>query len=64
VIHTGARVELPITPLGGRSELRARFAVRRDFGLYRPTIQGPTAGTTHQIGDTLAELYAALVLVF
>jgi hypothetical protein len=64
VVHTGARLELPITPPGGSSELRARIGVRRDWGLYRPKIDGPTAGTVTTVGDTIAEIYAALVLVF
>jgi hypothetical protein len=64
VVHAGARVELPLTPEGGSSELRVRLGVRRDLGLYTPTIKGSAAGELTEVHDTVAELYAALVLVF
>jgi hypothetical protein len=56
-IHTGARVELPLTPAGQASELRLRIAYRRAFGLYTPMVAGA------EIGDS-NELYGALAVVF
>jgi hypothetical protein len=64
VVHTGARVELPLTPAGSKSELRARLAVNRAFGLYTPRLYGATASDLTEVVDTAAEVYTALVLVF
>lgn len=64
VVHTGVRVELPITPRGGGGELRIRLGVRRDVGLYKPRIYGATAADVTYVSDTFAEIYTALVLVF
>jgi hypothetical protein len=64
VVHTGARIELPLTPQTGGSELRVRLGVRRDIGLYTPTIQGSAASDVTHVHDTVAELYGALVVVF
>jgi hypothetical protein len=64
VVHTGARVEFPLTPPNAGSELRVRLGVRRDFGLYTPTIRGSAASDITHVHDTVAELYGALVLVF
>ncbi len=61
-IHTGARIELPLTPAGQPSELRLRLAVRRAFGLYKPQLMGGPSGVT-SVGDS-AEAYAALAVVF
>jgi hypothetical protein len=64
VLHTGARVEFPLTPAGLPSELRVRLAVRRAIGLYTPEVavaQGSTLATA--VGDS-TELYAALAVVF
>ena len=65
VIHTGARVELPLARRGQPSELRLRFAVRRAFGLYTPVVAaGPPGSTVNvSVGDSL-ELFAALAVVF
>jgi hypothetical protein len=63
-VHTGARVELPLTPIGEPSEVRLRLGVRRAFGLYTPTLQGRTPGDRTEVGDTALELYAALAVVF
>ena len=63
-VHTGARVELPLTPAGLPSELRLRLAVRRAIGLYTPEVavaQGSTPATA--VGDS-TELYAALAVIF
>lgn len=64
VVHTGARVELPLTPAGERRELRLRLAVNRGFGLYTPRLYGATASDLTEVGDTAAEIYTALVVVF
>jgi hypothetical protein len=63
VIHTGARIEFPLTS-GQASELRLRLAVRRAFGLYTPELS-TTSGSTGviSVGDS-TELYAALAVVF
>jgi hypothetical protein len=63
-IHTGARIELPLTRVGEPSELRLRLAFRRAFGLYAPKLSGGSAdsGIT-SVGDS-NELYAALVVLF
>jgi hypothetical protein len=63
-VHTGGRVELPLTPRDQPSELRLRLAVRHAFGLYTPEVavaQGSTAVTS--VGDS-TEFYAALAVVF
>jgi hypothetical protein len=65
-LHTGARVELPLTPVTlsrEHSELRLRLAVSRGIGLYTPTIR-LRSGEVVEVGDTAAELYAGLVVVF
>lgn len=61
-IHTGARVELPLTPAGRASELRLRLAFRRAVGLYTPQI-GSGGGPVTFVGDS-NELFAALAVVF
>ena len=63
-VHLGARVELPLTPAGGPSELRLRLGVSRNLGLYTPRLYGATASDVTSVGDTTADLYAALVVVF
>ncbi len=63
-VHTGARIELPLTPRGQPSELRLRLAVRHAVGLYTPEVavaQGSTAVTA--VGDS-TEFYAALAVIF
>jgi hypothetical protein len=62
-LHTGARVELPLTRAGEASELRLRLAVRRAVGLYTPKLYGATATDVTSVGDT-TEVYAALAVVF
>jgi hypothetical protein len=64
IVHTGARVEVPLTPAGAKSELRVRLAVHRAFGLYTPRLYGATANDLTEVVDTAAEVYSALVLVF
>jgi hypothetical protein len=64
LVHTGARVEFPLTPAGLPSELRLRLAMRRAIGLYTPEVavaKGSTQATS--VGDS-TELYAALAVVF
>jgi hypothetical protein len=56
-IHTGARIELPLTPAGQASELRLRLAYRRAIGLYTPQVTGTDVGDSN-------EIYAALAVVF
>ena len=63
LVHLGARVDLPLTPVREASELRLRLAVRRGLGLYKPKLYAH-GGTSTSVGDTAAELYAALVVVF
>jgi hypothetical protein len=63
VIHTGARIEFPLTS-GQASELRLRLAVRRAFGLYTPELStGSASNSTISVGDS-TELYGALAVVF
>jgi hypothetical protein len=59
-VHTGARVELPLTPAGRASELRLRLAFRRAVGLYTPRLAGDPVTA---VGDS-NEVYAALAVVF
>jgi hypothetical protein len=62
-LHTGARVELPLTRAGEASELRLRLAVRRDVGLFTPKLYGATASDLTLVGDS-TEVYAALAVIF
>jgi hypothetical protein len=62
-LHTGARVELPLTRFGEASELRLRLAVRRDVGLFTPKLYGTTASDVTLVGDS-TEVYAALAVIF
>ena len=63
VIHTGARIEFPLTT-GQAGELRLRLAVRRAFGLYTPELSTKSGSNgTISVGDS-TELYAALAVVF
>ncbi|HZL16208.1 MAG TPA: hypothetical protein VFG23_00555 [Polyangia bacterium] len=62
-LHTGARVELPLTRSGQASELRLRLAVRRDVGLFTPKLYGATASDVTLVGDS-TEIYAALAVIF
>ena len=63
LIHTGARVEFPLTT-GQASELRLRLAVRRAFGLYTPELSTKSGSNgIISVGDS-TELYAALAVVF
>jgi hypothetical protein len=63
VIHTGARIEFPLTT-GQAGELRLRLAVRRAFGLYTPELSKKSGSNeTISVGDS-TELYAALAVVF
>jgi hypothetical protein len=63
-VHTGARVELPLTPAGLPSELRLRLAMRRAIGLYTPEVAvAKGSSQTTSVGDS-TELYAALAVVF
>lgn len=63
-VHTGARVEIPLSPANEPNELRLRLAVRRSLGLYTPRLASDTAGTVTEVGDTAVELYAAVVVLF
>lgn len=63
-IHTGARVELPLTAADRPSELRLRLAVRHAVGLYTPYVSGGMGlNAVTAVGDS-TELYAALAVVF
>ena len=63
VIHTGARIEFPLTS-GQASELRLRLAARRAFGLYTPELSANSGpNPIISVGDS-TELYAALAVVF
>jgi len=64
VVHVGARADFPLTPAREPTELRLRLAVRRGIGLYTPKLYGSTAADVTSVGDSAAELYAALVVVF
>jgi hypothetical protein len=64
LIHTGARADIPVTPSSEKTELRLRLGVRRGFGLYTPKLYGASRSDFTNVGDTAAELYAALVVVF
>jgi hypothetical protein len=62
-LHTGARLELPLTRAGEASELRLRLAVRRDVGLFTPKLYGANASDVTLVGDS-TEVYAALAVIF
>jgi hypothetical protein len=63
-VHTGARVEFPLTPPGQPSELRLRLAMRHAFGLYTPQVAvASNSPAATSVGDS-TELYAALAVVF
>jgi hypothetical protein len=62
-LHTGARIELPLTRAGETSELRLRLAARRAVGLYTPKLSGAMAGDVTSVGDS-TEIYAALAVIF
>jgi len=64
LIHTGARVDVPISPISEATELRLRLAVRRAFGLYTPKLYGSSISDYTRVNDSAAEVYAALVVVF
>jgi hypothetical protein len=64
LIHTGARADVPLTPPNESTDLRLRLGVRRAFGLYTPKLYGASRSDVTNVGDTAAELYAALVVVF
>jgi hypothetical protein len=63
-VHLGARVELPLTPVGEVSELRVRLGVSRGLGLFTPKLYGASATDVTDVVDTIADVYGALVLVF
>jgi hypothetical protein len=62
-LHTGARIELPLTRAREASELRLRLALRRAVGLYTPRLAGANSSDVTSVGDT-TEVYAALAVVF
>jgi hypothetical protein len=64
LLHTGARVDLPISPPSEPTELKLRFAARRGIGLYTPKIYGVTVSDALNVDDSAVELYGALVVVF
>ena len=50
-----------MTPPSDTTELRLRLGVRRAFGLYTPKLYGASRSDVTNVGDTAAELYAALI---
>jgi hypothetical protein len=64
LIHLGARVDLPLSPASEPTEVRLRLAVRRGIGLYTPELSSRSLPDAIQVGDSAAELYLALVVVF
>lgn len=64
LIHTGARVDLPLTPAHEPTEVRFRVAVRRGIGLYTPRLSGGRVPGVLEVDDSALELYAMLVSVF
>jgi hypothetical protein len=64
VLRTGARIDLPLSPAEEPSEVRLRLAVRRGIGLYTPKVLNLMTGTSTDVGDSAAEVYAAVVIVF
>jgi len=64
LIHTGAQVDLPLTPAHEPTELKLRLAVRRGIGLYTPRLSGGRVPGVLEVDDSAAELYAMLVAVF
>ncbi|HTA17688.1 MAG TPA: hypothetical protein VK989_00260 [Polyangia bacterium] len=60
-LHLGARIDFPLGPAGGASELRLRLAVRHMEGLYTPRITINDADVA--VGNS-TELYAAIVTIF
>jgi hypothetical protein len=63
-VHTGARVELPLTAADRPSELRLRLAVRHALGLYTPEVSGGNGVNAVTVVGDSTELYAALAVVF
>ncbi len=63
-IHTGGRIELPLTPAGRPSELRLRLGFRRAIGLYTPQVPGGSGTNPVTTVRDSNELYAALAVVF
>jgi hypothetical protein len=55
-LHTGLRVELPLTPAGERTGLHVYLAARRLIGFYEPVV-GTT--TVHNSVELLAALGAS-----
>ena len=64
LIHLGATVDIPLSPAREATEVRLRFGVRRNVGLFTPKLYGNTASDVTNVVDTAAELYAALAVVF
>jgi hypothetical protein len=64
LIHTGLRVDLPLTPGREATEVRLRLATRRGFGLYTPNVYGRSVSDVVSVDDSALEVYAALVVVF
>lgn len=64
LIHTGARVDVPLSPAHEPTEIRLRLAVRRGIGLYTPRLSGGRVPGVLDVDDSAVELYAMLVSVF
>jgi hypothetical protein len=64
LVHLGARADLPLSPASEPTEVRLRLAVRRGIGLYTPELSSRSMPDAIQVGDSAAELYLALVVVF
>jgi hypothetical protein len=64
LVHLGARADLPLSPASEPTEVRVRLAVRRGIGLYTPELSSRSMPDAIQVGDSAAELYLALVVVF
>jgi len=53
-VHTGLRLELPLTPVGEPAELRLHVAVRHLIGLYEPLVASTSVGDTTELIGALA----------
>jgi len=64
LIHLGARADVPLSPASEPTEVRLRLGVRRGIGLYTPELSSKALPDPIRVGDSAAEVYLALVVVF
>lgn len=64
LLHVGATADVPLTPASEATEVRLRFGLQRNIGLYTPKLYGNTTSDVTDVVDTAVEVYAALAVVF